>query len=330
MIATLPSSRAISFPVVRHVDRPVHLASGQHGFAVPDHGDVARLDPGFERHHLAVLPQIHRHGLPRKHRRGKAHGVLPERAGIIIGVGLQHRAAGQAVGAHAVQDRPRKPGLARELRIAVQRVAVAAQPVDQRLVRPRRDIDGAVRRPRRHRMRRRLALGRAAEAAIAAREGRADQRRQLVAGFVPEHRFTCHHGALVLALVVDGQDAGIRENLRRHRQRLVEGDVAFAIHHQQAVDAEIAGTGAPGRDRGEGRHHLQRARVEASFVDVRQFPLVHGIGAQTDAIGIEHHLAVGPCIGVALPLQTEDLGILDRHDVSFSAASPLFVIRQSA
>ena len=69
--------------------------------------------------------------------------VLLEGGRIVVGIGLQHAAAGDAVGAHAVQDRPRKAGLLGKLRIGVQRVAVAAQAVDQRLVRPRGDCAGA-------------------------------------------------------------------------------------------------------------------------------------------------------------------------------------------
>src|SRR4051794_54763 len=95
-----------------------------------------------------------------------------ERAGIIIGVGLQNAAAGDAVGAHAVQDRFWKTGTRREFGVAMQGIAVAAEPIDQRLIRARRDIDGPVRRARRHLVRLGLAFRRTAEPAVAARKSR--------------------------------------------------------------------------------------------------------------------------------------------------------------
>ena len=87
-------------------------------------------------------------------------------------------------------------------------------------------------------------------------------------------------------------------DLGRTRQRLVEGDVALAVDHHHAVEVDLTGAGAPGYHRGEGRHDLQRTRGEGALVDESEFLLVHRVGAHADAIGIEHHLAVG--IGVFL------------------------------
>jgi hypothetical protein len=50
---------------------------------------------------------------------------------------VQQGAPGDAVGAKAVQNRLAEAAGGRELRVDVQRVAVARQPVDQRLFRPR-------------------------------------------------------------------------------------------------------------------------------------------------------------------------------------------------
>ena len=99
-------------------------------------------------------------------------------------------------------------------------------------------------------------------------------------------------------------------------KRLVEGDVALAVDHHHAVEIHLAGAGAPGRDRGEGRHHLQRARRGGAFVDEGEFVLVHRIGAHADAIGVEHHLAIGVAVFLAEIFQRHQLVVVDRHFVS--------------
>src|SRR5882757_11231445 len=116
----------------------------QHRLAALDHGDAPCLHLGFERNHAAVLPQLYGHGLAGIDRRGEPRRVLPEGGRIVIGVGLQYAAAGDAVGAHAMQDRFWKTGFPGKSGIAVQRIAVTAEPIDQRLVRTRWDVDDLV------------------------------------------------------------------------------------------------------------------------------------------------------------------------------------------
>ena len=104
-----------------------------------------------------------------------------KRAGIGAAQGVEQRPPGEAVRAQAVQDRAVEAGEGGEARIGVQRVAVAGQPVQQRLRRQRRVADlvvgGAVGR---HVLRAgRAAL--AAEAALAADEDRTAQRVQRLA-----------------------------------------------------------------------------------------------------------------------------------------------------
>ena len=89
----------------------------------------------------------------------------------------------------------------------MQRIAVAAETIDQRLIRTRRNIDGPVGRAGRHLVRFGLAFGRSAETAIAAGEARSDQRRQWLALFILQHGLVPDHRALVLALVEDVENA---------------------------------------------------------------------------------------------------------------------------
>src|SRR5207245_1073168 len=102
----------------------------------------------------------------------KTYGMLLEGGWIVVGIGLQHAAAGDAVSAHAVQDRFWEAGLLGKLGIAMQRIAVAAQTVDQGLIRTRRNIDRLVRRARRHLVRLGLRQVRPAKSAVAAGEAR--------------------------------------------------------------------------------------------------------------------------------------------------------------
>jgi hypothetical protein len=102
-----------------------------------------------------------------------------------------------------------KAGLLGKFGIGVQRIAVAAEAIDQRLVRPRRDVDDLVGRAARHLVRLGLAFGRSAKAAVAAREARGHQGRELLALLVLQHGLVADHRALVLALVEDVEHGGI-------------------------------------------------------------------------------------------------------------------------
>ena len=82
---------------------------------------------------------------------------------------------------------------------------------------------------------------------------------------------------------------------------------------QAATDAKV-GTTFSGRG------------VSDGFVDEGQFLLVHGIGAHADAVGVEHHFAIGIGVFLAEILQGHQLIVLDRHFVSlpnsFSSRRP--------
>ncbi len=121
------------------------------------------------------------------------------------------------------------------------------------------------------------------------------------------------HGALVLALVEDVENTGIGGDTGGHGKWFVEGDVAFAINYHDAIEIHFAGPGAPCRDRGECRDNLQRARRGDGLVDEGQLFLVHGVRAHPDAIGVQHHLAVGISIFLAEIFQRHQLVVLDRH-----------------
>ena len=69
---------------------------------------------------------------------------------------------------------------------------------------------------------------------------------------------------------------------------------------QAATDAKVGTT-------------FKRPRRGGGLVDEGQLLLVHGIGAHADAIGVQHHLAVGVGILLAEIFQRHQLVVLDRH-----------------
>ena len=153
-------------------DAPIpHRRTTEQAGASPAHAHPAPVD-----HHGAVLlgrleqrgvaavlpPHRNRQRLTRQHRPAEPPGHGPEPGRVAVAQHLQQGPAGHPVGAQAVQDRLAEAAAGGELRVDVQRVAVAGQPVDQRLLRPGRLDDLVVGlpvrpfpRPRRCRARRR-------------------------------------------------------------------------------------------------------------------------------------------------------------------------------
>src|SRR6266404_9948279 len=69
---------------------------------------------------------------------------------------------------------------------------------------------------------------------------------------------------------------------------------------QAATDAKV-GTTFSGRD------------VSVSSLTKGEFLHVHRIGAKADAVGVEHHVAVGVAVFLAEVLQGHQLFVHDRH-----------------
>src|SRR5262249_39478178 len=91
-------------------------------------------------------------------------------------------------------------------------------------------------------------------------------------------------------------------------------------------EIHLARPRAPCRDGREGRHHLQRARRGAGLVDESKLPLIHGIGAQADAVRIKHHFAIGVAVFLAEVLQRHQLFVVDRHRWFFSGSPSANVV----
>ena len=149
---------------------------------------------------------------------------------VVAAHGFQHRVAGNAEIAESVHDRPRISGLLGDRRLGMQRIAVAAKPIDQRGFRPgRRD-----RKPHRAR-----ATGsdaapalprRAAEAAVGAAECRLrDGCDQLAGRLVGHLALGEDQRALAGALVDHFDNALAADTVFCARERPVQRDALFAV-----------------------------------------------------------------------------------------------------
>ena len=147
-----------------------------------------------------------------------------------------------APGAESVQDRPFEAGGARSRRIGVQRIAIATQPIEQGLLRQRRNIDDGIGLSGRHRngrRRRRIAGNlRRREAAVAAREGGVRHRRQQrVAVGVVQGLVVGDRCAAAKPFVDDPHDAMPRADSPRRRQRPVPDHPLLTMDDLREIDS---------------------------------------------------------------------------------------------
>src|SRR5258708_31460428 len=127
---------------------PTLPASGRElGEPVVDHDRVAYEDAAAEADTARpVAPDLRTHRLAREARRREARLHAPEPRRIVAAQRAQQRMAGDTEGAEAMQDRAREAGHRGDLGIGVQRVVVAAEPVDEGGLRQGRDVADEIRR----------------------------------------------------------------------------------------------------------------------------------------------------------------------------------------
>src|SRR6185295_7984134 len=112
-----------------------------------------------------------------------------------------------------MQDRTRETYGLGDRRIGVQWIGIGAEPIDQRRLRPRRQVAGQFGRALWDRMHRKLLARRAAEAAVATAErGLQDGGDALAGRLVVDHPLGIDDRALARALIDDLGDAGAVED----------------------------------------------------------------------------------------------------------------------
>src|SRR6202034_1007350 len=85
-----------------------------------------------------VGPCAERERLAWQHRLAESRAQLPDPARMALAQLVEQQPFGDAEGAHDAQERPPASGLPCECRVGMQRVAIAGEPVEQRLVRTNR------------------------------------------------------------------------------------------------------------------------------------------------------------------------------------------------
>ena len=173
-----------------------------------------------------------------------------------------------------MQDRLREARPAREGRVRMERVAIARQPVQQRLVAPRRADDLPVRFPGRHRPLLRRPPRPAEAAATADEAGRLRGDQRFPGRFVGRRRAGDRQRAA--ALVVDPDDLRADQDRARYRERPVEPEGLLRVHRGGRIVASGSQAGhGGGHDRGVRR---QRPGGEAGRVLGRETQLGARIG----------------------------------------------------
>jgi hypothetical protein len=181
----------------------------------------------------------------------------------------------------------------REVRVGVERVHVAGEPVDERLLRQRLVRDRLVGLPVRRHVPRPARTAIAAEAALAAREDAhrvAEEEATLGIDGVGLDDDECR-----LPLVVDGLHRGRGRELAARRDGAVELDPLLAVEDERRVhvhDAAERHHGGERRDHGEGGQDVQVALV-------RELELV---GSAADAERVEHDVALAVLVGDRIEL----------------------------
>src|SRR5262249_46603620 len=105
---------------------------------------IAFDDAGTKAYHRAVAPHLGADHLARKHRRREPPGNGGEPRRIVATQALEDSMAGDPEGREPMQDRAWEPRGLRHRRVDMQRVRVTAEPIDQRGLRPRRQVADVV------------------------------------------------------------------------------------------------------------------------------------------------------------------------------------------
>lgn len=95
------------------------------------------MDPCAKRHFDAVTPDFRSDGLAGIDRRRKSQAQALQPCRVVVATDLHDCIAGHAKRTQTMQDRPIEAGRLGDLRIGVQRVGIAAQPLDQGRLRNR-------------------------------------------------------------------------------------------------------------------------------------------------------------------------------------------------
>jgi hypothetical protein len=197
-----------------------------------------------------------------------------------------------------VQDRLAEPAAGGELGIDVQRVAVAGEPVEQRLLGPRLPDRLVIGRPVGQRPRR-VGAARAAEAALAADEHAAPAGHQRLAGGGVDRHVLGHHQRAGPLVVDAGHGRGGTDGAR-HRQRPVQLEVLLGVHEHGPVEVPEAPGHRGLRDQHRvGRQHLLLDALTVLGREVELLERVAQAGPDADRVQQRVLAVPGPPVRLA-------------------------------
>ena len=193
-----------------------------------------------------------------------------------------------------MQDRPLEAHLAGDFGVAMDDVAVARKPVQQRL--PRQGVGHAhqVGRAHGHGLRGVLQRGARADAAVAAREIQVVDVIQWRAILQAHTRVGLDQQPLGRTLVVDLAHAMVGQHLGGWGQWPVQRQLLRAVQHLGNVQADVIDQVVARHGHGLGGHGAQCA---AAIVDEVQFARVEGVASHAHGQAIEHAVAFGVGMG---------------------------------
>src|ERR1700734_4132015 len=266
--------------------------------AVHDDLNIALQSAASKQRAATVGPDFSSDRLAGVDRSREAKRERAETALVVGAYGLQKSVSGNRIRAKAVQDWLSKASVGRHVRVGVDGVQVAIQPVEQRLLARRRQIANSVRSAFRPRPSLSLRLHASVKPALAAEVcGSVDSPDGSPFG-VGDLAFDLDDRSLAAPLVPNIHDSGASGNRRINRYGSGQANRLFAVARLVRVDSQ-GGIGNPMPGRAKNRRHC-RQDPKSGFVHERQFIAIERISRQTDrervklAILFGHSLSYGP------------------------------------
>ena len=209
----------------------------------------------------------------------------------IEAISAVERVADDAERGKPVQDRPRVARLRRRARIGVQRVVVTVETVEERLFRPRREVDRAIGCVCWKRVRRFRRSARAAEAAVGAQECRRVNRRDARSGRrVGDAALGVNERATARPAVDDTRHARDPKQVAFDRQPAMKLDARFAVEGLREVGT-VCRIGEPVALVGEDARHRRERDEVARGIDERELVRVERILSEADGERVERGAA---------------------------------------
>ena len=198
-------------------------------------------------------------------------------------------------------------------------IVISGKPIEQRLVAPRRQVDGEVRGPVGDWMDGGIAAARTAESTVTARKDGAGHRGDDLPFSVAQQPFNDDNCALIRALINRFDGARVDRKIATGGKAAMEFHLLLAMKHLDPVKAaEAHAIGDRCRHRGKRRgvrqyRHRCREDLQCRFGDEAQFARIHRIGTEADTQRVQHHVLFAIRKINCRRELVENVGVVNRH-----------------